>query len=106
MIPFKVSLPLNKYPSLILYLIAFQYGTQMIIHTLNSNGHDIKLLICCGGLSKNSVYVQTHADVTGAYKLLLARYPVNGCTASLIYNALGICDFALLHGVSCSYYAH
>ena len=32
---------------------------------MENSGHSIKLLVCCGGLSKNKLYVQTHADVAG-----------------------------------------
>jgi ribulose kinase len=42
-----------------------QCGTKQIIEHLNSSGHDIKALFICGGLSKNSLFVTCHADVTG-----------------------------------------
>ena len=27
--------------------------------------HRVKMLVACGGLSKNDLFIQTHADVTG-----------------------------------------
>ena len=43
----------------------FQCGTKQIIEHLNSSGYDIKAIFICGGLSKNSLFVRCHADVTG-----------------------------------------
>jgi len=34
-------------------------------------GHQPGVIVICGGLRKNSLYVQTHADVTGEFLLLL-----------------------------------
>ncbi len=47
------------------FVFLFQCGTRHIIETMENSGHSIKLLVCCGGLSKNKLYVQTHADVAG-----------------------------------------
>ncbi|KAF8773195.1 FGGY carbohydrate kinase domain-containing [Argiope bruennichi] len=41
------------------------YSTKHIISALEEKGHVIKCLLVCGGLSKNPLYVQMHADVTG-----------------------------------------
>ena len=40
-------------------------GTKQILDRLNSAGHDIKTIFLCGGLSKNSVFLQCHSDATG-----------------------------------------
>ena len=45
--------------------ISNKCGTKQIIEHLNSSGHDIKAIFICGGLSKNSLFVQCHADITG-----------------------------------------
>ncbi|XP_076440646.1 FGGY carbohydrate kinase domain-containing protein-like isoform X2 [Babylonia areolata] len=48
-----------------LYLATVQglaYGAKHIVDEMNSNGHDIQILYMCGGLRKNSLFVQTHAD--------------------------------------------
>lgn len=42
-----------------------QYGTRHIIEAMNKSGHDIKVILVCGGVSKNRLYRQIHADVTG-----------------------------------------
>lgn len=46
------------------YFENFQYGTKHIIDSLVKSGRvPFKSLLICGGLSKNSLFVQTHADV-------------------------------------------
>ncbi|KAI8773147.1 FGGY carbohydrate kinase domain-containing protein [Biomphalaria glabrata] len=52
----------------VLYLAAVQslaYGTKHIVSEMKNCGHKISLVYICGGLAKNSLYVQTHADVLG-----------------------------------------
>ncbi|CAN1329692.1 FGGY carbohydrate kinase domain-containing protein [Linum perenne] len=52
----------------LLYLAAVQgiaYGTRHIIEHCNSHGHKIDTLLACGGLSKNPLYIQEHADIIG-----------------------------------------
>ncbi|XP_021000026.2 FGGY carbohydrate kinase domain-containing protein [Parasteatoda tepidariorum] len=44
---------------------ALSYSTRHIISALENSGHTIKSLFVCGGLSKNKLYVQMHADITG-----------------------------------------
>lgn len=44
--------------------LKFQYGTRHIIESLIKNGRPaFKSILLCGGLSKNELFVQTHADV-------------------------------------------
>ncbi|XP_014509400.1 FGGY carbohydrate kinase domain-containing protein isoform X1 [Vigna radiata var. radiata] len=52
----------------LLYLAAVQgiaYGTRHIVEHCNANGHKINTLLACGGLSKNSIFMQEHADIIG-----------------------------------------
>ena len=49
----------------------FQNGTKQILNRLNSSGHDIQAIFVCGGLSKNAVFIQCHADVTGKINHLI-----------------------------------
>ena len=42
-----------------------QHGTRHIIESMNKAGHFIDTLFLCGGLTKNELFIQTHADVTG-----------------------------------------
>ncbi|ONM13187.1 FGGY family of carbohydrate kinase [Zea mays] len=52
----------------LLYLATIQgiaYGTRHIVEHCNAHGHKIDTLLACGGLAKNSLYIQEHADITG-----------------------------------------
>jgi FGGY-family pentulose kinase len=51
-----------------LYLATIQgvaYGTRHIIDALNSNGYAIDRIHACGGGTKNTLWLQEHADITG-----------------------------------------
>ncbi|XP_067218021.1 FGGY carbohydrate kinase domain-containing protein-like [Chanodichthys erythropterus] len=53
----------------LLYLATLQaiaLGTRHIIDAMREAGHDITTLFLCGGLSKNALFVQTHANITGS----------------------------------------
>ncbi|KAL0383234.1 UNVERIFIED_CONTAM: FGGY carbohydrate kinase domain-containing protein [Sesamum calycinum] len=59
----------------LLYLATLQgiaYGTRHIIEHCNAHGHKIDTLLACGGLSKNSLFIQEQADITG-YPIVLPR---------------------------------
>ncbi|XP_075492479.1 uncharacterized protein LOC142530529 isoform X1 [Primulina tabacum] len=59
----------------LLYLATVQgiaYGTRHIVEHCNSHGHKIDTLLACGGLAKNSLFVQEHADIIG-YPIVLPR---------------------------------
>lgn len=50
------------------YLAAVQgiaYGTRHIVEHCNANGHQIDKLLACGGLAKNPLFIQEHADIIG-----------------------------------------
>ncbi|XP_060900252.1 FGGY carbohydrate kinase domain-containing protein isoform X1 [Labrus mixtus] len=52
----------------LLYLATVQalaLGTLHILESMKEAGHDIRTLFLCGGLSKNSLFVQIHANATG-----------------------------------------
>uniref|UniRef100_A0A3Q1D1Z9 FGGY carbohydrate kinase domain-containing protein n=1 Tax=Amphiprion ocellaris TaxID=80972 RepID=A0A3Q1D1Z9_AMPOC len=52
----------------LLYLATIQalaLGTLHILEAMKQAGHDIRTLFLCGGLSKNSLFVQIHANATG-----------------------------------------
>ncbi|XVF34251.1 hypothetical protein REPUB_Repub18cG0043400 [Reevesia pubescens] len=42
---------------------AIAYGTRHIVEHCNANGHKIDTLLACGGLSKNALFIQEHADI-------------------------------------------
>jgi len=50
----------------LLYLATIQaiaYGTKHVIQELNRKGYQIDTIYMSGGLSKNSLFVQQHADI-------------------------------------------
>ncbi len=58
-----------------LYLATIQaiaYGTRHIIEAMNEKGYTIDTLICCGGGTKNSLFLQQHANIT-ACRLILPK---------------------------------
>ncbi|KAL0966274.1 hypothetical protein UPYG_G00293240 [Umbra pygmaea] len=60
----------------LLYLATVQalaLGTRHILEAMMQAGHDITTLFLCGGLSKNPLYVQVHANATGLPVLLPAQ---------------------------------
>jgi len=44
---------------------AIAYGTRHIIEAMNEKGYAISEMYMCGGHTKNDLFVQEHADVTG-----------------------------------------
>ena len=46
-------------------LLWFQLGTRHILEAMRGAGHDVNTLFLCGGLSKNPLFVQLHANATG-----------------------------------------
>ena len=57
----------------LLYLASIQaiaHGTRHIIDTLNQAGFSIRMLLACGGDTKNPVFVREHADITGCRVVL------------------------------------
>lgn len=82
----------------LLYLATVQaiaYGTRHIIEVMNAKGYQIDHLFCCGGGTKNPIFLQQHADITGC-RLILPEEPESvllgsamlGAVASRAYNTL------------------
>ena len=44
---------------------AISYGARHIMSTLQENGHDIRALVVCGGITKGHLFVRELADATG-----------------------------------------
>ncbi|XP_076829230.1 FGGY carbohydrate kinase domain-containing protein isoform X2 [Brachyhypopomus gauderio] len=60
----------------LLYLATVQaiaLGTRHIVEVMREAGHDITTLFLCGGLSKNPLFVQMHANTTGLPVVLPAE---------------------------------
>ncbi|XP_024363138.1 uncharacterized protein [Physcomitrium patens] len=52
----------------LLYLATVQsiaYGTKHLVEHCNAHGLKIDTLLACGGLSKNKLYIQEHANIVG-----------------------------------------
>ncbi|GMI92878.1 hypothetical protein like AT4G30310 [Hibiscus trionum] len=65
---FGLSLDPSEQQLARLYLATVQgiaYGTRHIVEHCNANGHKIDTLLACGGLSKNPLFIQEHADIIG-----------------------------------------
>ncbi len=57
----------------LLYLATIQgiaLGTRHIIEVMNRSGYEINTIMACGGGTKNSVFLQEHANATGCIFLL------------------------------------
>lgn len=85
-----------------LYLATIQalaYGTKLIIEQLYGAGRQkIAAVLMCGGLSKNDVFVQTHADVlempVGHHttEAVLLGGAMMGACAAYVYPTLEVCN--------------
>ncbi|XP_033993921.1 FGGY carbohydrate kinase domain-containing protein [Trematomus bernacchii] len=95
-----IGLPLSKTLDdlALLYLATIQalaLGTLHILEAMKEAGHDIRTLFLCGGLSKNALYVQIHANATGLPVVLpdqkeavLIGAAVLGACASQDYSSI------------------
>ena len=45
--------------------IFLQYGTKLTIDAMTKAGHQFSVVHACGGITKNSLFVQTTSDVIG-----------------------------------------
>lgn len=74
---------------------ALACSTKHIVNSLLDNGHTIKCLLVCGGLAKNSFYVQVHADIIGLPVIVpytsepvLVGSAILGASASKYYSSV------------------
>ncbi|XP_069020789.1 FGGY carbohydrate kinase domain-containing protein [Embiotoca jacksoni] len=82
----------------LLYLATIQalaLGTLHILEAMRKAGHDIRALFLCGGLSKNTLFVQIHANATGLPVVLpdqmeavLVGAAILGACASQDYSSI------------------
>ncbi|KAG0476620.1 hypothetical protein HPP92_013461 [Vanilla planifolia] len=74
----------------LLYLATVQsiaYGTRHIVEQCNSHGHKIDTLLACGGLAKNQLYIQEHANIIGC-PIILPRENESVLLGSAILGAV------------------
>ncbi|XP_042482083.1 FGGY carbohydrate kinase domain-containing protein-like [Macadamia integrifolia] len=83
----------------LLYLATVQgiaYGTRHIVEHCNSQGHKIDTLLACGGLAKNPLYIQEHADIIGC-PLILPRESESVLLGASILGAVAAKKYSSLH---------
>ncbi|CAL9063193.1 unnamed protein product [Musa banksii] len=83
----------------LLYLATIQgiaYGTRHIVEHCNSHGHKIDTLLACGGLSKNPLYVQEHADIVGC-RIILPRESETVLLGAAILGAVAAQNYSGVH---------
>ncbi|XP_039590649.1 FGGY carbohydrate kinase domain-containing protein [Polypterus senegalus] len=84
-----------------LYLATIQavaLGTRHILEAMRAAGHHIDALFMCGGLSKNQLFVQTHADVTGL-PIVLSHEVESVLVGAAILGACASGDFTSIQEV-------
>ncbi|XP_067996821.1 FGGY carbohydrate kinase domain-containing protein isoform X3 [Melanerpes formicivorus] len=80
----------------LIYLATIQaiaLGTRHILETMETSGHRINTLFLCGGLSKNPLFVQMHADITGK-PVVLSKEVESVLVGAAILGACASGDFA------------
>uniref|UniRef100_A0A8C3T8J4 Carbohydrate kinase FGGY C-terminal domain-containing protein n=1 Tax=Chelydra serpentina TaxID=8475 RepID=A0A8C3T8J4_CHESE len=80
----------------LIYLATIQaiaLGTRHILETMQFAGHHISTLFLCGGLSKNPLFVQMHADITGK-PIVLSKEVESVLVGAAILGACASGDFA------------
>uniref|UniRef100_A0A3Q3F6T6 FGGY carbohydrate kinase domain-containing protein n=1 Tax=Labrus bergylta TaxID=56723 RepID=A0A3Q3F6T6_9LABR len=88
-------------------------GTLHILESMKEAGHDIRTLFLCGGLSKNSLFVQIHANATGLPVVLpdqqeavLIGAAVLGACASKDYSTIQVDFYDRKYKVFLRLFAH
>ncbi|XP_069498176.1 FGGY carbohydrate kinase domain-containing protein isoform X2 [Ambystoma mexicanum] len=71
---------------------AIALGTRHIVETMHTAGHDINTLFLCGGLSKNPLFVQMHADITGM-PVVLSKEVESVLVGAAVLGACACGDF-------------
>ena len=71
---------------------AIAYGTRHIIEEMNRHGYRIRVIHACGGGTKNPLWLQEHADITGC-ELVLPRESEAVLLGTAILAAVGAGKF-------------
>ncbi|XP_053105253.1 FGGY carbohydrate kinase domain-containing protein isoform X1 [Hemicordylus capensis] len=82
----------------LIYLATIQaiaLGTRHIVETMQAAGHHVNTMFMCGGLSKNPLFVQMHADITGM-PVVLAQEVESVLMGAAILGACASKDFVSL----------
>ncbi|KAA8535566.1 hypothetical protein F0562_030548 [Nyssa sinensis] len=71
------------------------YGTRHIVEHCNAHGHEIDTLLACGGLAKNPLFIQEHADIIG-YPIILPRESESVLLGAAILGAVAAKKYSSL----------
>ena len=74
---------------------AIAYGTRHIVEEMNKAGYQIDRLICCGGGSKNPVFLGQHANATGC-RIILPEEPEAVLLGSAMLGGVASGEFETL----------
>lgn len=74
---------------------ALAYGTRHIIDEMKKAGHSVEIIYMCGGLSKNYLYVETHANVLGL-PVVLPQEEESVLVGSAVLGASASKDFSTI----------
>ncbi|XP_075649877.1 uncharacterized protein LOC142620389 [Castanea sativa] len=83
----------------LLYLATVQgiaYGTRHIVEHCNAHGHNIDTILACGGLAKNPLFIQEHADIIGC-PIILPRENESVLLGASILGAVAAKKFSSLN---------
>jgi FGGY-family pentulose kinase len=72
---------------------AIAYGTRHIIQEMNKKGYRISQIHACGGGTKNHLWLQEHADITGC-KIVLPKEPEAVLLGTAMLGAVAAGKFA------------
>ncbi|MBI4427669.1 MAG: FGGY-family carbohydrate kinase [Ignavibacteriales bacterium] len=75
------------------------YGTRHIIEEMNRHGYRIRRIHACGGGTKNPLWLQEHADITGC-KILLPQEPEAVLVGTAMLAAVGAGKFSSIEEAS------
>ncbi|KAF5456288.1 hypothetical protein F2P56_025787 [Juglans regia] len=83
----------------LLYLATLQgiaYGTRHIVEHCNAHGHNIDTILACGGLAKNPLFIQEHADILGC-PIILPRESESVLLGAAILSAVAARKYSSLN---------
>ncbi|XP_024025624.1 FGGY carbohydrate kinase domain-containing protein isoform X1 [Morus notabilis] len=83
----------------LLYLATVEgiaYGTRHIVEHCNAHGHKIDTILACGGLAKNPLFVQEHADIIGC-PIILPRESESVLLGAAILGSVAARKYSSVH---------
>ncbi len=78
---------------------AVAYGTRHIIEEMNKGGYRISQIYACGGGTKNPLWLQEHADITGCEILLPHESEAVLLGSAILCAVAAGCFESVLHGM-------